>query len=122
MLSTAAALATLTTVACVIVYKKLPRKVRKIIEKHSLLTDLFVLLFTYMFLGGTITALIAAGIVSIIVSGLLEIANHPNQYLYIYDFCNIVQDKLSQVKISLNEYGEQYRLKKLEEMSNADNV
>ncbi len=115
MLSTAFALAILTTTGCMLLYKKLPRRMRKFMEKHALLTDLFALIATYMLLGGTLTALIAAAIVGIMVSVLLHISNNPDDYLYLFDLRDIIKAKLGEVKKVLDEYSIKYKeMKKID--------
>lgn len=116
-MSTAFTLALLTVSAFVVVYKKLPRRIRRFLERHSLLTDAVCLAFTYMFLGGTLTALLAAGMVGIIVSGLLHVANHPENFMYLYDFSEMIESKLKEVQDTLNKFGQDYRTKKLKSQS-----
>lgn len=115
MLSTAVALSVITVGGFIAVYSKMPRPVRRFLEKHSLLTDVICLIGTYYFLGGTITALIAAGLVGLMVSGLLEIVNNKEQYLILYDAKRFVQKKLSQMKNAINNYCEEYKQKQLQE-------
>lgn len=117
MLSTAASLAILTTAAAIVVYNKLPRRIRRFLEKHSLMTDILCLFATYHLLGGTITALLAAGMVSLAVSGLLEIANNEQKYLVIYDLKRHIKQKVNNVKDSLNDYCEAYKQQKQLDMS-----
>ncbi len=109
MLSSALALAIMTTAGCVIVYSKLPRKVRRIIEKYSLMTDLVTLVAVYMLLGGTLTALMAGALCGLFVSALLHIANNPDDFLYLYDLKMFLKEKLAQLKEILNEQGKHYR-------------
>lgn len=113
MLSTAVALSILTVTGFFIVYCKLPRSMRRFLEKHNLLTDMLCLVATYYFLGGTITALLAAGMVGLIVSGLLEVANNKDNYLYLYDLRDFIRNKLTSAKNTLNQYGDEYRKKKM---------
>jgi len=114
MLSTAIALATLTTAGCLIIYSKLPRRLRKFIEKHNLLTDLLCLIGIYFLLGGTLTALFAASICGLIISVLLHVANNPDEYLYLYDLRDFIKEKLADAKEALNVYGQTYRKRKTE--------
>lgn len=122
MLSTAVALAALTVTGFVIVYNKLPRRLRKFIEKHSLITDLLCLIGIYFLLGGTLTALFAASICGLIISGLLHVANHPDDYLYLYDMRSFIKTKLAEAKEALNVYGQNYRQKKLETANDVSEV
>ncbi len=115
MISNAVALAILTTIGCVIVFKKLPRRIRRIITKYSLLTDLLTLIGTYLILGGTLTALFAAAICGIFVSGLLYIANNEQDFLYLYDLKLFLREKLREAKEALNRFGEAYREKKMQD-------
>lgn len=121
MLSTALALAILTTAACIVVYSKLPRRVRKFIEKHSLLTDLVCLIGIYVLLGGTLTALFASAICGLMISIMLYIQNHRSDFLFLYDCRNLIKDKLSQAKEMLDAYGEAYREKYTEKSQSEDN-
>ena len=114
MLGSAVALAILTTVGCFIIYYKLPRRIRKLIEKHSLLSDLLALVGIYLLLGGTLTALIAASIAGLIISIMLHIANNSEDFLYLYDMRNVLKEKLKEAKEALNAFGETYREKKQE--------
>lgn len=109
MLGSAFSLAILTVASFSIVYHKLPRKMRKLIEKHDLIADICALLATYWFLGGTLTALMAGAIVGLITSGLLHIAKNPNDFLYIFHFKEEIKKHLKAAKESLNKYGAQYR-------------
>ena len=122
MLSTAFALASLTIAGFVIVYSKLPKRLRKLIEKHSLITDLLCLIGIYFLLGGTLTALFAASICGLIISALLHVANHPNDYLYLYDMRDFIKTKLVEAKEMLNTYGQTYRNRKLESTNDIPQV
>ena len=109
MMTTALSLAILTTVGAIIIYQKLPRKVRRFLEKHSFMTDLFTLFAVYALLGGTLTALMAGAMCGIMVSILLHIANNPNDYLYVYDAKELLIKKMGEAKQALNTYGAMYR-------------
>ena len=113
MISDAVTLAILTTFGFMMVYKKLPRKIRKFLEKHATLTDVIALLLTYTFLGGTLTALTAGALVGIFTSCLLYVANNPDDFLYLYDLRNFMKQKLGQMKETLNNYGTEYRERKV---------
>jgi len=113
-MSTAFALALLTTTGCYIVYKKLPRKIRRFLEKYSLLTDVCTLLAVYLLLGGTLTALMAGAMCGIFVSVLLHVANNKEDFLYLYDLRDFLKEKAAQAKVALNAYGETYRARRKE--------
>ena len=112
MLSTALSLAVLTTCGCLVLYGKLPKRIRKLIEKHSLIADLLALVGIYMLLGSTLTALFAASMCGIMISCLLHIANNPDDYLFLYDTRDFLKTQLSQAKTSLGELNEEYKAKK----------
>lgn len=112
MLSDAFALALLTTAGAMMVYKKLPSKVKRFLEKHALMTDLVSLVLTYLLLGGTLTALAAGAMVGIFVSGLLHIANNKEDFLYLFDFIDACKAQLASLNKTLSEFGKEYRLRK----------
>lgn len=114
MLSNAAALAILTTSGFSIIYRKLPRKVRKFILKHNLAADIVALLLTYVLLGGTLTALTAAALVGLMTSALIYVGQRPEEFEFIADFFGAAKDKLNSFKQFLSEKGREYRQRKLE--------
>jgi hypothetical protein len=77
MLATGLTLACLTATGFYMVYRKLPARVRRFMEKHVLLTDAVACLLTYMLFGGTLVALFAAAWMGLLTSVLLAIANNP---------------------------------------------
>ena len=111
MLSSALTLAILTTAGFYVAYSKLPRRVRRWIENHSLLTDTLCLLLTYMLLGGTLTALVAAAMVGLMTSALLYIANHPSDFIFLSDFGTMVSDFLRKLKEGLAAFSKEYNAK-----------
>ena len=118
-MSTAFALALLTTSGCYIVYTKLPRKVRRFLQKYSLLTDVATLMAVYMVLGGTLTALMAGAMCGIFVSVLLHVANNKDDYLYLYDLRDFIKEKAAEMKVALNAYSETYRSNRKAELAAA---
>ncbi len=115
MLTTAASLAILTIAACLVLYTKLPRRVRKFIEKHSLLTDLFCLIGIYMLLGGTLTALFAAAMCGLAISIMLHVVNHKQDFLFLYDLRSFIREKIKTAKEALDVYGQTYRKRNTKE-------
>ena len=77
MLVTGLALASMTAVGFYLIFCKLPRSVKKFIQKHSLLTDVIACALTYLLFGGTLVALFAAAWLGIIISILLAVVNNP---------------------------------------------
>jgi hypothetical protein len=115
MLFNATALAIATVVGFSLIYAKLPRRVRKFMEKHSLITDLIACILTYSFLGGTLVALMASALVGIIVSLLLKIQNEPENFLYVFDAIETIKGWVTSMNSGLNEYGKNYRIQKEQE-------
>lgn len=77
MIFNAIVLATVTFVGMVLIFMKLPKIIKKIMLKGDLITDIGCAALTYMFLGGTATAIIAAGLVGIMVSASLAYVKSP---------------------------------------------
>lgn len=113
MVSNAVSLAVLTTAGAVVIYNKLPRKVRRFLKKYSLLTDVFAMLAVYSVMGSTVTALFASALCGLMISVMLHIANNPDDFLYLYDLKDYIKEKLNEVKGVINEYGREYREGKL---------
>lgn len=72
MLVNAFVLAVVTYLGMILIYFKIPRVAKKTILKGELFTDIGAAFITYAFLGGTATALVAAGIVGIMISVTLS--------------------------------------------------
>tara|TARA_Y100000310_G_C20645094_1_gene796083 strand:- start:281 stop:628 length:348 start_codon:yes stop_codon:yes gene_type:complete len=109
MIGTAIALAILTTLGFLIIYAKLPLSIKTFIQSHTLLTDALALAAIYVLLGGTLTALIAAAICGLFVSGLLYISGNKKEFLYLYDLYEIATEKLKDLQKTLKDHGEKYR-------------
>ena len=113
MLSDALVLALLSTIGFIMLYKKLPRKVRKFLEKHALFTDFLTFILTYITLGSTLTALTAGAMVAIMTSCIIHVLANPDDFMYVYDFMDAVEDGLKAIKSTLSEAGAAYRDKKM---------
>lgn len=111
MFSLAISLAIVTFATFYILYRKLPQKIRDFIPAHPLIFDALAAGATYAFLGGTITALLAGGIVALMTSGALHIANHKEDFLYLYDGVAAGKRLLNAISERLSEIGKQYRLR-----------
>lgn len=109
MVSTGFALALLTTAGALAIYSKLPKRIRRLVIKYQLLTDVLTLIGVYLLLGGTITALFAAAICGLAVSALLYVANHREDFLYLFDAKEVFLRKVRETQQALNEYGKRYR-------------
>ena len=102
MLVEAGFLAAITAAGFYAIYKKLPRNVRRFMEKHPLFTDLFVLMLTYGFLGFTLMAHMAGGMIVLLVSCMLYVSEHHDDFLYIFDMMTAIQVKLNELKKYFN--------------------
>jgi hypothetical protein len=109
MISNAFALAILTTCGLYVVYKKLPRKIRRLIEKYSLFADILALVGIYLMLGQTLTALMAGALAGLFISVLLHIANNQEDFLFIFDVRDTVKKYLLEAKQLAHEWGVAYR-------------
>jgi len=77
VITTGLTLAVLTAGGFYLIFRKLPRRVRKFMQKHVLLTDTIACLLTYLLFGGTLVALFAAAWMGVIVSILLALTSNP---------------------------------------------
>jgi hypothetical protein len=114
MLSDALVLAILSTIGLIMLYKKLPRKIRKFLEKHAVFTDFLTFILTYITLGSTLTALTAGAMVAIMTSCIIHILANKNDFLYVYDLLDAVESGMSELKKTLTEAGASYRKNKTE--------
>lgn len=108
MIGNAVTLAALTSAGFFLIYKKLPRRAKRLIVKYSLVSDIVALLLTYLIFGGTVTALIAAALVSIITSILLHIANHPEDFTWLNDTIKSAKTVLEEGKELLRKMNTKY--------------
>jgi hypothetical protein len=76
-------------------------------------SDIIAFLLTYLLMGGTMTAIFAGIIVSLLTHSLLYIVANPNDFLYIPDFLSVVKSNLEKLKDTLKEVGTEYREKKM---------
>lgn len=112
MLLDAALLATLTGMSLILLYKKLPARVKQFLVKHPLLVDALAMCLTLGALGTSLTALMAGAMVDVVLGIAMYIAEHPDDFLYLYDAWNMLQTKMNEAKKVLNDYGAQYRNQK----------
>lgn len=109
MLSNSIALACLVTAGITLLYQKLPRKVRRVILKFGLLSDLIAFVATFYLLGGTITAMIAGSLVGIFVSVFIYIGQNPDDFVILWDLKKLLKKKLEALKKLSKEYGAKYK-------------
>lgn len=116
MLSDALVLAILSTIGLIMLYAKLPRKVRRFLEKHAVLTDFVTFILTYLSLGSTLTALTAGAMVAIFTSCIIHISANKEDFLYVYDFMDMVKEGMAELKKTLEDAGQGYRERKKERL------
>lgn len=92
-------------------FKKMPRNVQRWITKHNLLVDLMCMMLTYWTLGGTVTALIAGALVDIIISGMLHVAQHPEDFVWLFDLIGKVKQTFAEMGSKLKGWNEEYKKK-----------
>lgn len=75
MLVEATVLGVASTAGFGLTWTRIPAQVKRFCLEHPLLTDVIATWLTYELLGGTLTALVAAGFVSVFVSVILYLVN-----------------------------------------------
>ncbi len=75
MLVEATVLGVASTAGFGLTWTRIPVRVKQFCLEHPLLTDVIATWLTYELLGGTLTALVAAGFVSVFVSVILYLVN-----------------------------------------------
>lgn len=114
MLANAMSIAVLVTAGFFMLYQKLPRNIRRWIVKYSLITDFIAMVVTYYMFGGTVTALMAGAIVDVMVSAMLHIANHPQDFEWLFDTFKVIRQMMDKVQVYLKDLNDSYKAKKME--------
>lgn len=112
MLANALSISVLVTASFVMLYQKLPRNLRRYIVKYSLVTDFLAMVVTYYMFGGTVTALLAGAIVDVMISAILHIANHPQDFEWLFDALKMVHELLDKAQAHLKQLNDQYKAQK----------
>ena len=112
MISNAFTMAVLGTTGFYMIYAKLPRSVRRVIVKYSLLTDFVAMVLTYLLFGSGITALLAGAMCAIIISVMLYMANNPTEFVWFFDALEQVKQLASAVRKKLDDLNTEYKVKK----------
>ncbi len=112
MLSDALVLAILSTIGLMMLFAKLPRKIRKFLENHGIFTDFLTFILTYISLGSTLTALTAGAMVAIFTSIVIHVMAHKEDFMYLYDLRDAMRDGMAELKKMLEEAGLAYRKSK----------
>ena len=76
LIENALVLAGTTFTGGLFLWTKLPKLVKHWFSKMHLVTDIVLCVVAYVLLGGTTTALLASGMLGIMVSAALYVANH----------------------------------------------
>jgi alpha/beta superfamily hydrolase len=113
MLANALSISVLVTASFVMLYQKLPRNLRRYIVKYSLVTDFLAMVVTYYMFGGTVTALLAGAIVDLMISVILHIANHPQDFEWLFDALKSVQVLIDKAKEYIKQINNQYKAQKV---------
>lgn len=109
MLSNAVTLSLLTVVSGYIIFRKLPTKLQAAVMKWPAVTDIIALLGTYLLFGGTVTALIAGALTSVLVSALLHIALFPEDFEWLFDTLDKLKGLIEKSKELLKDFNNSYR-------------
>lgn len=112
MLSNAMSIAVMVTAGFFLLYQKLPRNIRRYIVKYSLITDFLAMVATYYMFGGTVTALMAGAIVDIMISAMLHVANHPQDFEWLFDAFKTVKELVVKFQDYLKQINQQYQASK----------
>lgn len=106
------ALGILTTTGWCMLFRQLPVSVQNWIIKHSLLTDFAALVTTYFLLGGGLTAMFASAVADILISAMLHIANHPQDFEWLFDALRMIRELFGKAQNQLKELNNNYKAHK----------
>ena len=95
----------------------MPKFVQRFALKHVLITDAVLMLATVSVFGTTATGLLSGGLLDVIMTCAIHVANHPQDYEYLFDAKLALENAFSQLNQMLNEYGKAYRLEKHPELA-----
>jgi hypothetical protein len=76
MIMNALVLAAVSVIAGAFLFLRLPLWLQRLIFRHSVIFDVLISLGSYFFFGGSATALLAAGILGLMVSGIFTLCHH----------------------------------------------
>lgn len=85
-------------------YAHLPKKLQDFIKNHPLLTEITLTSTVFVGLGGTLTALIAAGMLDLIVAAMLRVAHNPEKYKYLMILKNKFVDFVQSMHQKANDW------------------
>ena len=114
MIMEAAVLAGITAAGFYSIWSKLPKSVRDFMIKHDLATEAGMLALTYGFLGFTLLAHMAGGLIVLVTGCGLYIARNPDDFVYLFDARDAISAWMSEIQKRLNEYGTNYRNSKVD--------
>jgi hypothetical protein len=112
MLITAGVLATLAGVSLIMLFKKLPPRVRKFLIDHPFLFRLCAFSLCLGTLGATLTGVVAGAMLDCFVNVGLYIAEHPNDFSFINDWMDMFRAKMNELKEWIVKYNEEWKKNK----------
>lgn len=109
MLSNALAISIMVTGSFLFLYQKMPPSVRAFIVKYSIIADVLAMVSTYWMFGGTVTALMAGAMVDLMISALLYIANHPQDFSFLFDIIEMMKGLVEKGRAALADMNAKYK-------------
>lgn len=95
-------LAAATMAGVLIIYQKLPHRIRNFITRYPVATDVITLFALYVFLGGTLVALLTAAICGILISLLLYVVMNKKKYPELNNLFETIKGLVSKMFAALN--------------------
>jgi hypothetical protein len=120
MFSEALVMSSLSGFSLIMLYKKMPKFVQKFALKHVLITDAVLMCATVSVFGTTAVGLLSGGMLDVIMTCAIHVANHPAEYEYLFDAKAALEDSFSKLNAMLVEYGKSYRAAKHPEVVTGD--
>jgi hypothetical protein len=114
MITTGFTLATVTIIGFWLVFRKLPARLRRFLQKRVLFTDISACILTYILFGGTLVALFAAAWMGIFVSILLALMNN--------EMTSELLERLAKTCKSIKDKAFDWLLQELKELKNKEEL
>jgi hypothetical protein len=97
----------------ILVYRHLPKKIRKLIRALGGLVSISALVGVYYYCGRNLQALMAGLMTSVKIFALIYAANHPDELLFLYDLRDMIKKEMefliSEVRRIAREYREGHK-------------
>lgn len=113
MITDAIVLSVATTGAGYMLWRKTGPKVKKFIIEHPMLSEVSATVLTYFVHGGGVTAIMSAGFVCLMFSGMIYIASNPEDFVWLDDSLKRCGESLEEFKRLLKEKNEEYKASKV---------